>query len=116
MQYLCKFPNPSLHKYHHVGEAAGISEPLDDRVAEYLKKQIRNDCRRTKELQSRARSFVNETLFAGEENPASYRRRFRPLRKKIKNLVTAVKIETRLVLNNLCMFINLVYVEVNFEF
>ena len=40
LQYLCQFPDTSAHQNHHTGQAAGISEPLDDRVVEYLKKQI----------------------------------------------------------------------------
>ena len=40
LQYLCQFPDPSAHQNHHTGQAAGISEPLDNRVFEYLKKQI----------------------------------------------------------------------------
>ena len=45
LQYLCQFPDPSAHQNHHTGQATGISEPLDNRVVEYLKKQIREGCR-----------------------------------------------------------------------
>ena len=81
--------------YHHTGEAAGIIEPLDDRVANYLKALIRQANRRPKELQSRAAEYVREQIFAGERPPHSLRRRFNPTRKKIKNLITRIKIETR---------------------
>ena len=37
LEYICKFPDPNGHKNHHVGEAATISEPLDERVMEFLK-------------------------------------------------------------------------------
>ena len=96
LQYLCQFPDPSGHQNHHTGQAAGISEPLDNKVVEYLKKQIREGCRRTKDLQSRAKLFVDQTILL-EENPTIFRHRFRPTRKKIKNLITAVKVETRFV-------------------
>ena len=33
---------------HHMGQAAGLVEPLDERVALYLKEVIRNGCRRVK--------------------------------------------------------------------
>ena len=96
LQYLRQFPDHSAHQNHHTGQAAGISEPLDNRVVEYLKKQIREGCRRTKDLQSRAKLFVDQTILL-EENPTIFRHRFRPTRKKIKNLITAVKVETRFV-------------------
>ena len=41
-----------------MGQAAGLVEPLDEKVALYLKKIIRNGCRRVKELQSGASEFV----------------------------------------------------------
>ena len=70
--HLCQFPDPSAHQNHHTGQAAGISEPLDNRVVEYLKKQIREGCRRTKDLQSRAKLFVDQTILL-EENPTIFR-------------------------------------------
>ena len=82
LHYLCQFPDPSAHQNHHTGQAAGISEPLDNRVVEYLKKQIREGCRRTKDLQSRAKLFVDQTILL-EENPAMFRHRFGPTKKKI---------------------------------
>ena len=80
---------------HHMGQAAGLVEPLDERVALYLKEIIRNGCRRVKELQSRASEFVREKIFHGERPPESLRRRFNPNRKKVRNLITRVKLETR---------------------
>ena len=38
LRYLCQFTDPSAHQNHHTGQAAGISELLDNRVIEYLKK------------------------------------------------------------------------------
>ena len=83
------------HKYHNMGQAAGLTEPLDKRIVKYLKKLIRNGCRNSKDLQSRAAEFVQDKIFFGEKHPDSLRRKFNPNRKKIKNLVTSVKIETR---------------------
>ena len=40
--------------------------------------------------------FVDQIILL-EENPTIFRHRFRPTRKKIKNLITAVKVETRFV-------------------
>ena len=50
LEYICKFPDPNGHENYHVGEATTISETLDERVAEFLKTQIRNGCKRIKEL------------------------------------------------------------------
>ena len=78
-----------------MGQAAGLVEPLDEKVALYLKEIIRNGCRRVKELQSRASEFVREKIFHGERPPESLRRSFNPNRKKVRNLITRVKLETR---------------------
>ena len=80
---------------HHMGQAAGLIEPLDERVTLYLKEIIRNGCRRVKELQSRASEFVREKIFHGERPPESLRRRFNPNRKKVRNLITRVKLGMR---------------------
>ena len=82
------------HKYHNVGQAAGLTEPLDLRIVKYLKKIIRNGCTNSKDLQSRAAEFVQDKIIFGEKHPGSLRRKFNPNRKKIKNLLTIVKIET----------------------
>ena len=72
LQYLCQFPDPSAHQKHHTGLAAGISEPLDNRVVEYLKKQIREGSRRKKDLQNTAKLFVDQTILLGK-NPTIFR-------------------------------------------
>ena len=83
------------HKYHNVGQTARMTEPLDERIVKYLKKLIRNGCRNSKDLQSRAAEFVKDKIFFGEKHRGSLRRKFNPNRKKIKNLITSVKTETR---------------------
>ena len=80
------------HKYHNMGQAAGLTEPLDERIVRYLKKLIRNGCRNSKDLQSRAAEFVQDKIFFGEKHPGSLRHKSNPNRKKI---ITSVKIETR---------------------
>ena len=41
----------------------GLIEPLDERVAEFLKPLIRQGTKNTKELQRRALEYVKESLF-----------------------------------------------------
>ena len=48
---------------HHICQEVGLVEPLDERVALYLKEIIRNGCRLVKELQSRASIIVREKIF-----------------------------------------------------
>ena len=78
-----------------MGQAAGLTELLDERIVKYLKKLIRNGCRNSKGFQSRAAEFVQDKIFFGEKHPSSLRRKFNPNRKRIKNLITSMKIETR---------------------
>ena len=42
-----------------------------------------------------AKRYVQTVIFAGEKNPEAHRRRFNPTRKKLKNLVASVKLETQ---------------------
>ena len=55
------------HKYHNMGQAVGLTEPLDERIVKYLKILIRNGCRNSKDLQSRAAEFVQDKIFFGEK-------------------------------------------------
>ena len=67
LEYMCKFPDPNGHENHHSGEAATISEPLDERVTEFLKTQIRSGCKRIKELQRQASVFIKDVIIAHEK-------------------------------------------------
>ena len=60
------------------GQAAGLTEPLDERIVKYLKKLRRNGCRNSKDLQSRAAEFVQDKIFFGENHPSSLRVKFNP--------------------------------------
>ena len=76
-----------------MGQAAGLRQSLGERIIKYLTKLIRNGCRNSKDLQSRAAEFVQDKIFIGEKHPRSLRRKLNPNRKKIKDLITSVKIE-----------------------
>ena len=93
LKYLIKLPKQE-YQYHHMGLVAGFIEPLDERANTYLKSLVRPGCRRTKELQNRAKEFVVNTIFSGEKNPAVFRNRFCPSRRKLKNIFTIIKLET----------------------
>ena len=93
-KYIVTFPK-TKHLYHHTGIAAGVTEPLDPHVSDFIKKLIRSGCRRVKELESRAANFVTGVLFEGASKPDRYRGKFFPERKKISKLITYTKIENR---------------------
>ena len=78
-----------------MGVAAGFVEPLDERVNTYLKSLVRSGGCRIKELQNRAKEFVVNTIFSGEKNSAMFQNCFCPGRRKLKNIITVVKLETR---------------------
>ena len=83
------------HCYHNTGKAAGIAEPLDLRVTDFIKILIRSGCHGVKELESRALDFVTDVLFEGVCSPDLYRGRFYPERRKVRNLISYVKMETQ---------------------
>ena len=57
LSYLIQFPK-GKHCYHNTGKMAGIAEPLDPRVTDFIKTLIPSGCCRVKELESRAMDFV----------------------------------------------------------
>ena len=63
-----KFPDPNGHENHHLDEAVTISEPLDERIVQFLKTQIRSGCKRIKELQMKTSIFVNGVIFTDEKS------------------------------------------------
>ena len=57
LEYISEFPDPNCRENHHVGEAATISKPLDEKAVEFLKTWIRSGCKRIKELRGQALYF-----------------------------------------------------------
>lgn len=92
LNYITKFPAPSDHENHHQGLAAGLIEPLDDRVREYIKTLVRNGTRRKTEILSRTQEFVDNNIYSGQ---CRLRGRFKPGRKTINNIIASVKLETK---------------------
>ena len=79
LSYLIQLPK-GKHCYHNTGKAAGIAEPFDPRVTDFIQKLIRSGCRRVKELESRAMDFVTDVLFEGACIPDRYHGGFYPER------------------------------------
>ena len=94
LQYLVIFPNENQHRFHYQGEAATVIQPVDSRVNDFIRKQIREGCRMPKDIQSRTEYFVKETIFNGQKTKESKRRTFVPSWKKIRNLILSVRNET----------------------
>ena len=46
LQYLVIFPNEKGHKFHYTEEAASIIQPIDERVADYIRLQMREGCQK----------------------------------------------------------------------
>ena len=95
LQYLVIFPNENQHRFHYQGEAATVIQPVDSRVTDFIRKQIREGCRAPKDIQSRIEYFVKETIFNGLKTKESKRHTFVLSRKKFINLILSVRNETR---------------------
>ena len=95
LQYLVIFPNENQHRFHYQGETATVIQPVDSKVNDFIRKQIREGCRVPKDIQSRTEHFVKETIFNRQKTKESKRRTFVPSRKKIRNLILSVRNETR---------------------
>ena len=82
LQYLAIFPNEEGHKFYYTGEAASIIQPIDERVANYIRLQIREGCKTPKDIQCRVAYFVKENIFGGLRVKEAQRNMFIPSRKK----------------------------------
>ena len=51
LQYRVIFLNEEGHKFHYTGEAASIIQPIDERVVDYIRLQIREGCKTPKDVQ-----------------------------------------------------------------
>ena len=67
LQYLVIFPNENQHRFRYQGEAATVIQPVDSRVTDFIRKQIREGCCVPKDIQSRTEYFVKETIFNGQK-------------------------------------------------
>ena len=94
LQYLVIFPNEEGHEFHYTGKAASIIQPIDERVVDYIKLQIRG-CKTPKDVQCRVAYFVKENIFGGLRNKETQRNKFIPSRKKIRTLILWVRNEAR---------------------
>ena len=83
LQYQVIFPNEEGHKFHYTGEAARIIQPIDERVADYIRLQIREGCKAPKDIQCRVAYFVKENIFGGLRVKEAQRNKFIPSRKKM---------------------------------
>ena len=64
LQFLAIFPNEEGHKFYYTGEAASIIQPIDERVANYIRLQIREGCKTPKDIQCKVACFVTENIFS----------------------------------------------------
>ena len=95
LKYVFRFPASDSHRNHHTGRVAGLSEKLDPRVTDYLRSVVEKGNRRVKDLQSRAAEFVEEKIFFGQMHPDLTRKRFFPTKRKIRNIITSVRLQQR---------------------
>ena len=65
LQYFVVFPNEKGPNFHCTGEAASIIQPIDERVSDYIRLQIRKECKTQKDIQCKVAYFVMENIFGG---------------------------------------------------
>ena len=82
-------------KFHDTREAASVLQLIDERVANYIRVQIREGCKAPKDIQCRVAYFVKENIFGGLRVKEAQKNKFIPSRKKIRNLILSVRNETR---------------------
>ena len=90
IRYVVTFPK-TKHLYHHTGIAAGVTEPLDPRVSDFIKKLLRCGCRRVKELEPHWLQILRQTFYL-----KVFQNQIGKGRRKITNLITYINIENTL--------------------
>ncbi|XP_028416150.1 calcium-responsive transcription factor-like [Dendronephthya gigantea] len=85
MNYIVKLPPVSEHKYHIMGKAAGIREPLDPVIVEKLSELAQEGVHSVSEARRYLELFVQCDLFKGCKPPDKTSRRYYPTNKDIYN-------------------------------
>ena len=72
-----------------------IIQLIDERVADYIRLQIREVCKTPKYVECKIAYFLKENIFGGLRAKAAQINKFIPSRKKIRNLILSVRNKTR---------------------
>ena len=75
-----KLPDPTQHKYHLQGEAAGITEPVDKRIIGMINDLVGDGVRSIVEQRRYLDNFVKNGLFRSENPHLGYEEGFIPIR------------------------------------
>nr|XP_047122448.1 uncharacterized protein LOC124805945 [Hydra vulgaris] len=92
--YLLKWPTEP-HENHNISEAAGLIEPLDKRVNNFLREQIRSGCKGIRDLESIAEGYINLVILPTFSDNDFHRRQYTPSRRKLKNIIISEKLKNR---------------------
>ena len=80
---ICSFSQMrNQHRFYYQGEATSFIQPVDSRVTDFIRKQIRGGWCVLKDIQSKTEYFVKETTFNAQKTKESKMRTFVPSRKK----------------------------------
>ena len=87
-RFYVQLPDPTHHKYHLQGEAAGITEPVDERIIGMINDLVEDGVRSILELRRHLDNFVKNELFRSENPLSRLRRRFYPRKKDLRNFMS----------------------------
>ena len=76
-------------------QAAGIREPVDDRVIQKIQNLTHQGVRKVRTMRLLLDNFVRTELFQGRPPPPKIRRRYYPARKDISNIMYKAKVAHR---------------------
>lgn len=76
-------------------KAASIREPMDRRVEHQIMELTKQGVKKSSEMRRHIGQYVNVDLFRGESPPPATRRRFYPLDKDIRNIMSKARDEGR---------------------
>eukprot|EP00794_Sanderia_malayensis_P002202 gene2202-2507_t len=98
-KFVVNIPNSETHANHPIGAVAGISQEIDERLAEKIDKLVREGVSRVNEMKRHLKIFVKTSLFSEDEMPDASNRRFFPRDKVIRNhmVVTTRKLRHSMV-------------------
>ena len=96
-RFYVQLPDPTQHKYHLQGEAAGITEQVDKRIIGMINDLVGDGVRSIVELRRHLDNFVKNELFRSETPlpPSRLRRRFYPQKKDLRNFMSKALVMQR---------------------
>ena len=83
--FVANFPSLDSHNGHFIGGKGGLSQNIDNRISDKIRKLVGDGVRDVREMKRHIEVFVKHEIFRGEALPARSSRQYFPTKVDIRN-------------------------------